>query len=88
MSKITITVNGVSHEIDSPNMLLHEDVAKLGYGDDIMDKPHAQYLTCVYSVRIKDGDLSGDISGSLYNGGPGVQPREGMRFTIMSTGNA
>jgi hypothetical protein len=87
MSKIIITVNGVDHEIDSPNMLLHEDVAKLGYGDDIMDKPHAQYLTCVYSAKIPDIP-NGRLEGTLYNGGPGVQPIAGMRFTIMSTGNA
>lgn len=85
---IAVTINGEQHDILSPNMLTHADVAKMAYGEDIMDKPHAKYLTCVYSVGITDGELTGDISGSLYNGGPGVRPRPGMRFTIMSTGNA
>jgi hypothetical protein len=83
-----ITVNGERHDVALPNLLTHSDVAKMAYGEDIMDKPHAKYLTCVYSVKIKDDDLAGDISGSLYDGGPGVRPRPGMRFTIMSTGNA
>ena len=38
---VAITVNGEDHEVPSPNMLVHSDIAKLGFGDDIMAAPFA-----------------------------------------------
>lgn len=77
---VDITVNGAVHPLAANMELSHLNISMLGYGDEEGTK----YMTCVYHAKGEDGELSG----SLYRGGPSVLPREGMHFTIMNTGNA
>lgn len=75
---ITIDVNGEEHRVTLDKKLTHSDITKLSHPGK--EGEWIQYLTCVYS--------SAHCDGSLYNGGPGIWPKPGMRFTCVHTGGA
>lgn len=78
MAEVTITVNAVKHKVTLDKKLFYADIAKFSYPDG--EGEWLKYLTCIYESAHNDG--------SLYEGGPGIWPKPGMRFSCMHTGNA